>query len=171
MSRNIQKEEKIIHPFPPIFDAESRILILGSFPSVKSREQKFYYGHPRNRFWSVTSAVFSEEVPGTVDEKKQFLRRNHIAVWDVIHSCRITGSSDASIRDVKVNDITPLLCQSQIGSRIYTNGAAAWNLYRKYIRTDPDIPDAVKLPSTSPANAAWSLERLIEAWKIIRSPV
>ena len=155
----------IVHPFPPLYDEESRILILGSFPSVKSREQNFFYGHPQNRFWKVTAAVFGSPVPVTIEEKKVFLHTNHIALWDVIASCEIEGSSDASIRNVTANDLSPILRAAPIG-RIFTNGATSYDLYRKYILPVNGI-EPVKLPSTSPANAAWSVERLTEAWKII----
>ena len=156
----------IIHPIPPVFDNDSRVLILGSFPSVKSREEGFFYGHPQNRFWKVTSSVFSENTPVTVDEKKSFLLRNHIALWDVIGSCEIDGSSDSSIRDVTVNDITVITGSANIKT-IFLNGRKAYQLYQKYVF--PAIGrDAVCLPSTSPANASWSLGRLTESWKAIR---
>ncbi|MBQ5338777.1 MAG: DNA-deoxyinosine glycosylase, partial [Oscillospiraceae bacterium] len=104
----------IQHPFPPLYDAQSEILILGSFPSVKSREQQFFYGHPQNRFWRVTAAVCGDEIPVTVAEKRAFLLRHHIALWDVIASCEITGSSDSSIRNVVPNDLTPILAAADI---------------------------------------------------------
>lgn len=156
----------IIHPIEPIYNKKSKILILGSFPSVKSREEGFFYGHPQNRFWKVTSAVFGETTPQTIAEKKKFLLRNKIAVWDVIHSCEITGSSDSSIKDVVVNDLTQILDTADI-RQIYVNGKKAFSLYNKYIKPELGI-EAVCLPSTSPANAAWNLERLIEKWKIIK---
>ena len=109
----------IVHPIPPVFDRSSRVLVLGSFPSVKSREANFFYGHPQNRFWKVAAAVFGEAPPVTVEEKKAFLLRNHIAVWDVIHSCDITGSSDASIRDVRANDLRIILDSCGSGSSIF----------------------------------------------------
>ncbi|MBR3366646.1 MAG: DNA-deoxyinosine glycosylase [Lachnospiraceae bacterium] len=155
----------ILHPIPPVYDAESEVLILGSFPSVKSRETGFFYGHPQNRYWKVLAAVFGEEVPGTIPEKRAFLLRNHIAAWDVIQSCEITGSSDASIRDVVPNDLSQILRTAQI-RQIFVNGRTAEKMYRRY--TEPVTGRAcVCLPSTSPANAAWSLDRLIEAWKIV----
>lgn len=156
----------IIHPIEPIYNKKSNILILGSFPSVKSREEGFFYGHPQNRFWKVTSAVFGETTPQTIAEKKKFLLRNKIAVWDVIHSCEITGSSDSSIKDVVVNDLTQILDTADI-RQIYVNGKKAFSLYNKYIKPELGI-EAICLPSTSPANAAWNLERLIEAWKVIK---
>jgi hypoxanthine-DNA glycosylase len=155
---------RIVHPFDPYYDRESRILILGSFPSVKSREVMFFYGHPQNRFWKVIAAVFGEETPLDIPSKKDFLRRNHIAMWDSIHSCTITGSSDSSIRDVVPNDIGKILATADI-RRIFCNGATSYRMYQKYI-CPVTGRDAVKLPSTSPANAAWSLDRLKEAWKV-----
>ncbi len=153
----------IQHPFPPLYDAHSEILILGSFPSVKSREQQFFYGHPQNRFWRVTAAVFGVEVPVTIEEKRAFLLQNHIALWDVIASCEITGSSDSSIRNVVPNDLTPIFETAKI-RWIYVNGGTAAKYYDKFQK--PLLcREAVRLPSTSPANAAWSLERLIAAWK------
>ena len=156
----------ITHPIEPVFDKESGILILGSFPSVRSREEGFFYGHPQNRFWKVTSAVFGETVPHKIDEKKAFLLRNHIALWDVIGSCEITGSSDSSIRNATVNDISLILKTADIKA-IYLNGGKAYQLYQKYMY--PLIGrEGIQLPSTSPANAAWNLEKLTSAWKIIR---
>lgn len=152
-----------VHNIEPVFDKNSRILILGSFPSVKSREVKFFYGHPQNRFWRVLSALFKEECPVTVEEKKSLLLSNKIALWDVIKSCKITGSSDSSIKDVVPNDFTKILKTADIKA-VFTNGTTAYNLYKKYCDTGLE---AVKLPSTSPANAAFSLERLTQEWKII----
>ena len=156
----------ICHPFPPLYDGNSKILVLGSFPSVKSREQLFFYGHPQNRFWRVTAAVFDCPVPVTIPEKRAFLLQNHVALWDVIASCDIDGSSDASIKNVCPNDLTPLLAASKI-TRIFTNGATADALYTRWQLPATGIP-AVRLPSTSPANAAWSLDRLIDAWRVSR---
>lgn len=159
------REEKIIHPIPPLYREDSRILILGSFPSVKSRESEFFYGHPQNRFWKVMAAVFEDQVPADVPERRAFLLRHRIAAWDVIHSCTIRGSSDASIKDVIANDLSVILDNAKI-RQIYVNGKTAEKMYRKYI--EPEIGrKAVCLPSTSPANAAWSLERLISAWKVV----
>ena len=156
----------ITHPIPPVYDSESRILILGSFPSVKSREAMFFYGHPQNRFWKVVAALFGERVPMRIPERKAFLLRNHIAAWDVIASCQIRGSSDASIKDVTANDLRPILEAGQI-RRIYVNGRTAEKTYQKYTEPVTGIP-CICLPSTSPANAAWSMERLISAWSRIR---
>lgn len=155
-----------IHPIPPVYDAHSTVLILGSFPSVKSRETGFFYGHAQNRFWRVTAAVFGCPVPATIPEKRAFLLGNRIALWDVLAACDIDGSADASIRDVCPNGLAPILAAAPI-TRIFTNGAAADALYTHWQLPIVGIP-AVRLPSTSPANAAWSLERLIDAWKIIR---
>lgn len=159
----------IIHPIHPVYDKDSTILILGSFPSVKSREAMFFYGHPQNRYWKVLAAVFDERVPETVLEKKSFLLRNHIAAWDVIASCDITGSSDSSIRNVTANDLSPIIETADI-RQIYVNGKTAEKMYKRY--TEPVIGrSCICLPSTSPANAAWSLERLITAWSVVRDKV
>jgi hypoxanthine-DNA glycosylase len=157
------QEQTLLHPIQPVYDQNSQILILGSFPSVKSRETAFFYGHPQNRFWKVLSSIYGETLPITIPEKKEFLLRNGLALWDVIKSCTITGSSDASIKNVKPNDLGPILqtCRIQL---IITNGKTADKLYRKYI--EPVIGrSALCLPSTSPANAAWTLPRLTAAWK------
>ena len=154
------------HPIPPVYDEHARVLILGSFPSVKSREQGFFYGHPRNRFWRVTAAVFGEEPPVTVPERRAFLLRNGIALWDVIAACEIEGSADASIKDARVNELRPILAAAPIRA-IYVNGQTAAKLYHRFTEPITGRP-AATLPSTSPANASWSLERLIEAWRVIR---
>lgn len=155
-----------VHPISPVFDKDSKVLILGSFPSVRSREEGFFYGHPQNRFWKVTSQIFGEELPVTIEEKKAFLIRNHIALWDVIGSCEIDGSSDSSIRDVTVNDLSVILDTADIRA-IFLNGKKAEQYYLKYLF--PVLKrDAVCLPSTSPANAAWSLDKLTDAWKVIK---
>ena len=155
----------IIHPIPPLYDANSRVLILGSFPSVKSREAMFFYGHPQNRFWKLMALLFDADIPSAVEEKKRLVLSHGIAMWDTIHSCTITGSSDSSIKDVVPNDLSVILNNSRV-KRIFCNGAASHRLYQKYIYPINNIP-AQKLPSTSPANAAWSLEKLAEEWKII----
>ena len=155
----------IVHPIPPVYDENSIILILGSFPSVRSRKEGFFYGHPQNRFWKVTSAVFGTETPQTVSEKKAFLLRNHIALWDVIGSCEIDGSADSSIRNVSANDLSVILNNADI-RQIYVNGKTAYKYYCKYSEKETGRP-AICLPSTSPANAAWSLERLTVAWDCI----
>lgn len=154
------------HPFPPLYDENSKVLILGSFPSVKSREQNFFYGHPQNRFWKVVSAVIGTDAPITIEEKSNILHENHIALWDVIASCDITGSSDSSIKNVVANDLTDILKNADI-RQIFVNGKTAEKYYNKYIRNTIDR-DVVCLPSTSPANAGWSVEKLVEAWNIIK---
>ena len=156
----------ISHPFPPLYNENSRILILGSFPSVKSREQKFFYGHPQNRFWKVTAAVFDCAVPQTIEEKRQFLLEHGVALWDTIASCDIVGSSDSSIKNVVPNDLTPILEGAKI-ERIFVNGKTSEKYYNRYIR-DKIGREALCLPSTSPANAAWAVERLVEVWQVIR---
>ena len=153
------------HPIAPVYDAHSRILILGSFPSVKSREAMFFYGHPRNRFWKVLAAVLECPVPTTVEEKRRLLLDNGIALWDVIASCEITGSADSSIRNVVPNDLRPILEQADIKT-IFANGNTAEKYFRMYQEPALGRP-AVCLPSTSPANASWSLERLTQAWRVI----
>lgn len=159
----------IEHPFPPLYDKDSRILVLGSFPSVKSRQQNFFYGHPQNRFWKTMAGVLSEKVPKTIEEKKEFLHRNHIALWDVIHSCDIVGSSDSSIRNVEPNNLSVIFEEADIRA-IYCNGAKSYQYYERYQEKQTG-KKAVKLPSTSPANAAFSLERLKENWKVICGPL
>ena len=156
-------KEHIVHPFPPCFDKHSKILILGSFPSVKSREQMFFYGHPQNRFWKVVASVFDDEVPNTIPEKKKFLKKNHIALWDVIGSCDIEGSSDSSIENVEANDLSQILDNADILG-VFVNGKTAEKYYKKYTEDKAGIK-AVCLPSTSPANAAWSIERLSDIWR------
>ena len=155
----------VIHPIPPVFDRNSKILILGSFPSVKSREGHFFYHHPQNRFWKTLAGVLDVPVPDTIDEKKTFLLSHRSALWDVIASCSIEGSSDSSIRDVVPNDLSVILSTADIRA-IFCNGKTSWNYYRKYQEAVTGIP-AVSLPSTSPANAAWSLEKLKGAWNVI----
>lgn len=153
------------HGFEPLYDSSSNILILGTMPSVKSREQNFYYGHPGNRFWKLLAAIFSDNIPRTIDEKKAFLHRHHIALWDVISECDIIGSSDSSIKNVVPADISVILNCADIRC-IYANGTKAYDLYMKYLygMTNREI---VKLPSTSPANAAFKMDRLINFWSII----
>ncbi|WP_022819834.1 DNA-deoxyinosine glycosylase [Fusobacterium russii] len=156
----------IEHPIPATYDKNSKILILGSFPSVKSREYGYFYGHPQNRFWKVISAIFDDKFPETKEEKRKFLLKHRIAAWDVIASCEIKGSSDSSITNVKVNDLREILENSKI-QKIFVNGKKAAELYKKY--TEPLIKiQAITLPSTSPANAAWNLDKLISAWELIK---
>lgn len=159
----MQEYQNIHHTFEPVYDENSRILILGSFPSVKSRENHFYYGHPQNRFWKVLASILEEAVPETIEEKKAMLLNHHIAIWDVIESCTILGSSDTSIKDVLVNDFTEILQNSKI-EKIFVNGTKAYELYHKYAEKKTGIK-AVRLPSTSPANAAWKLDGLCQTWR------
>lgn len=155
------------HEFEPVFDSSSRILILGTLPSVKSREQNFYYGHPQNRFWKLLARICeTEPIPATIEEKKHFLLAHHIAVWDVIAECDIIGSSDSSIKNVVSTDLNRILEQAPI-QQIYGNGGKAYELYQKY--SYPRIQrEMIKLPSTSPANAAWQMDRLAAEWGQIR---
>lgn len=158
---------QIIHPFTPVYNSESTVLILGSFPSVKSRENKFYYGHPQNRFWKILAVLFNESVPITVEDKIEFLLKNKIALWDVIESCEINGSSDSSIRNVKTTEINLLINNSNI-KNIFVNGKAAEKYYYKYQYPITNV-EAKYLPSSSPANAKMSLEDLIKIWSKIKS--
>lgn len=154
------------HTFEPIFDGNSKILILGTFPSVKSRENNFYYGHPQNRFWSVLAEILGMETPKSIPQKRQMLLENNIAIWDVVGSCDISNSSDMSIKNVVPNDLSVILENADIKT-VYANGKTAEKLYNKYLlkKTGKEI---TALPSTSPANAAFSKERLVKAWKIIK---
>jgi len=180
----------IVHPIPPFYDESSRVLILGSFPSVKSRESRFFYGHPQNRFWPMMAMIFEEYessetagnaaeavagaavaerrliVPSTIEEKAAFLRRHHMAAWDTIHECDIVGSSDSSIKNVVVNDLSVILDAASIGE-IYCNGRKSYDLYMRYCREQTGR-DAKLMPSTSPANAACSMDKLIETWQDVR---
>ena len=160
-----KRPEEQVHTIAPVYNEESRILILGSFPSVKSREEGFFYGHPQNRFWKVLARVFQTEVPATIPEKKTFLLEHRVAVWDVIGQCEIMGSSDSSIRNVIPNPIQKILVETQI-KRIFVNGKKAEELYNRYIYPVTKR-NAVCLPSTSPANASWNFEKLAEAWKVL----
>lgn len=157
----------VIHPIEPVFDSCSRVLILGSFPSVRSREAGFFYGHPQNRFWKVLAAVFGREVPVTIPEKRALLLEERVALWDVIASCEIEGSSDSSIRNVVVNDLSRILETAKIET-IFVNGKTAQRYYDRYLRPVTGR-EAVCLPSTSPANAAWTLEKLKSAWQVVKS--
>jgi len=159
--------DQIIHPFPPVWNKDSRILILGSFPSVRSRQIGFYYGHPQNRFWPLMARLYGEAVPQTTDERQAFALCHGIALWDTIESCRITGSSDASIRDAKPNDIAGLIHKTNI-TCIFCNGQQSWRMFEKYCAESCGM-QAIPLPSTSPANAAWTMDRLAEAWKVIQA--
>ena len=153
---------RVSHEFPPVYDSGSRVLLLGSIPSPKSREVGFYYGHPQNRFWKVLATVLGESLPETIPQKKAMLKRHHIALWDVLESCTIVGASDTSIEDAVPNKISELVQATHVG-RIFCTGATAHKLYQKYCAADVGI-DAEKLPSTSPANCAVSFEKLVEAY-------
>lgn len=173
-------QSPVLHPIPPVFNSASRILILGSFPSVRSRQEGFFYGHPRNRFWQVLSCIFCGDgsdfvvrdsaageglVPETVEQRRRFLLAHGVALWDVVRSCTVTGSSDSSIADVVPNDVGSILSAAPI-SRIYTNGQKAHQLYRRHLLPQTGRP-AICLPSTSPANASCSLEHLVAAWRCV----
>ena len=155
------------HPIPPVYDCRSRVLILGSFPSVKSREAGFFYGHPQNRFWKVLASVTGAPIPLTTEEKRAFLLGQRIALWDVIASCDVTGSADSSIKNAVPNDLTPIFAAAPVAA-VFTNGKTADRLYRQYLADGIRLP-YVCLPSTSPANAAWNMDRLTEAWGQIGS--
>lgn len=159
------QQEHVFHTFEPVFNSESRVLILGTLPSVKSRENNFYYGHKQNRFWKVIAALCNSDVPETIEQKTKLLLDNHIAVWDVIDNCDIEGSSDSSIRNVVPTELDIVLNQANI-KKIYANGAKAYELYNRYQRDQTGM-DITRLPSTSPANAAIRLDTLIEQWKQI----
>lgn len=159
--------ERITHPIPPVYNKDSKVLVLGSFPSVKSREAQFFYHHPQNRFWRVISTLFDEPVPVTMEEKRDILLRNGIAVWDVIQSCEIIGSADSSIKNIIPNDISEILKTAKL-NRIISNGSTSHRLYMKHIFPVTGI-EALRLPSTSPANASCSMDCLIKDWSIIRT--
>ena len=155
----------VTHEFDAFFDKDSRVLILGTIPSPKSREQGFYYGHPQNRFWKVLADVLDEAFPQTVEERKGFLKRNHIALWDVLESCEIKGASDVSIRNARPNDMNRILQAADIRA-IFATGAKAAQLYKKLCFPECGV-EAVRLPSTSPANCGCSYEKLREAYSQI----
>lgn len=166
MTKNNKMEEStLLHTIPPVFDENSKILILGSFPSVKSREVEFFYGHKQNRFWKVLATLLNEKIPETIAEKKQLLLTHNIALWDVIKSCTITGSSDSSIKNVVPNDLESILQTAKI-LQIFTNGSTADRLYKKNIFPVTKLT-AIKLPSTSPANVAFTLDKLLQEWNVI----
>lgn len=158
---------KIKHELPPIYEKDSEILILGSIPSVKSREVGFYYGHPQNRFWKILAILFNEKFPITTDEKITFLKKHKIALWDVLASCTITKSSDASIKNIKTNDINDIIQRSNI-KVIFTTGKKAYDIYQKMIFPKTNI-EARYLPSSSAANATYSLNQLVKEYSIIKN--
>lgn len=158
---------RVSHEFGPFYKKNSKVLILGSMPSRKSLEEGFYYAHPQNRFWKVLSFIYNEDIPQTIVDKKKFLERHYIALWDVIESCDIKGSSDSSIRNVVVNDINYILNNSNV-SVIYTTGRVSYNLYNKYCKDNTEI-DAIYLPSTSPANCGRGIfEKLVSEYSQIK---
>ncbi len=156
---------RVEHPFPPVYDAFSRILILGSLPSVKSREEGFFYGHPKNRFWPLMARLLGEPTPTTIEEKQKMLLIHRVALWDAVYSCEIRSSSDASIRNAVPTPLAPIVAASEI-RHVFCNGKAAGAFYARFHEKALGI-SAVVLPSTSPANAAWTMEKLAEAWRVI----
>ncbi len=163
-----EERERVFHTFPPFYEKDSKILLLGSMPSRKSRELSFYYMHPQNRFWRVLAKVLEEDLPESIEEKKAFLRKHHIALWDCIESCEIEGSKDASIQNVIPTDLTLVLSNASI-ERIYTTGKKAQELYEKY-QVPQGNPPAICLPSTSSANIAnYTEEELVKIYQRIKS--
>lgn len=159
------RAQTIIHPLEPVYRADSKLLILGSFPSVKTREYGFFYGHPANRFWPLMAALFQEDVPMEIPDRREFLLRHKIAVYDSIYQCDIIGSSDASIQHVIPTNLQRIFAAADI-RRVFCNGATSYFYYQKYHAKDSGIP-GIKLPSTSPANARYRLADLLKEWKII----
>ena len=153
----------VIHPFAPVCNEYARVLVLGTFPSVRSRQAGFYYGHPRNRFWQVLAAVFGGPVPASLQAKQALLLEHGVALWDVLASCEIVGSADGSIRNPVPNDVAGLLARAPI-RQVLANGQTAAALYRRFCEADTGRP-ILALPSTSPANAACSLAQLMDAWR------
>lgn len=158
--------ERLSHTVDPVFDRNSKILILGTFPSIKSREEGFFYGHPQNRFWKVLARICRSACPVSIDEKKQMLLNNHIALWDIINTCDIAGSADSTIVNVVPNDLSVIRNTADI-RQIFVNGRKAEELYNKYLEKQTGIK-AICLPSTSPANASWSEDRLVDSWSAIK---
>lgn len=165
MSQTVYQTEIVFHQFEPVFDGNSRILILGTMPSPKSREQGFYYGHPRNRFWRVIADILEEPLPETIEEKKSLVLRYGIAVWDVLASCEICGADDGSIRNPVPNDMKRIMQNAPVQA-VFTTGTKAAALYKRYCLAQTGMP-AVHLPSTSPANCSMSYEVLLENYNKI----
>lgn len=162
------KEEQVFHTIPPVYDETSRVLLLGTMPSPKSREAGFYYGHPQNRMWKVLGQVFGEETPMGTEARRAFLLRHHIAMWDVLAACTIRGAEDSSIADAVPNDIRPILAEAPV-EIIYTTGRKAFTLYRKYLQPVTGR-EAIWLPSTSPANCRWeTVDTLTEAYSVLKA--
>ncbi|MDY3052333.1 MAG: DNA-deoxyinosine glycosylase [Ndongobacter sp.] len=163
------RHQTIIHPLQPLFQTDSKILILGSFPSVKTREYGFFYGHPQNRFWPLLERIFGESPGADIEARRAFLLKHHIAVYDVIYQCDIIGSSDASIQNVVPSDLGPIFKKANI-RRVFCNGGTAYRFYRKYQEQKTGV-EALRLPSTSPANAGFSMDVLYSQWKGIRADI
>ena len=157
--------EKIIHPLEPCFNENSKILILGSFPSVKTREYGFFYGHKQNRFYKIMEVLFEMEIGDSIEDRRKFLLENRIGLYDSIYECEIIGSSDSSIRNVIPTDLSQIINNSMI-KQVFTNGNTSHEVYRKYHEKNLNIKD-IKLPSSSSANARYSLDDLVDKWKII----
>lgn len=157
--------EQVKHEFEPVFDKDSKVLILGTIPSPKSREQGFYYGHPRNRFWKILAQVFDEAEPVTIEEKKALALRHHIAIWDVLACCDIQGAEDASIKNPVPNDMNRIFEHANIRA-VFTTGTKATALYRKYCEAEGHMP-CIGLPSTSPANCRMKDEELKKQYEQI----
>lgn len=156
----------VFHPIEPVYNSESKILILGSFPSVKSREENFYYAHPQNRFWKIISMIFDEEIPITIDDKISILLKNKIALWDVINSCEIYRSSDSTIKNVVPNDISRIIYSSKV-NLVVLNGQTSGKYFQRFFNKSLEISSII-LPSTSPANASFSIDALYQNWKILK---
>lgn len=156
------EKQQQFHNIPPLYDKRSRVLILGSFPSVKSREAAFFYAHPQNRFWPTLASIFGAPIPRTIEEKKALALSHGVALWDTIGSCEIVGSSDASIEKVVPNDFTPIFAAAEIRA-VFCNGNTSYAYYNKYCR-EATGREAILLPSTSPANARWTREMLAAEW-------
>ena len=157
------------HPFKPIFDKNSKILILGSFPSVISRKFGFYYTNPQNRFWRVLAGILNAAVPESTDEKIKFLLSHHIAIYDAAISCEIEGSSDSKMSKIVPVNLKPIFKEANI-RQVYANGGKAYEICEKYLEDEiikATKNEVIKLPSTSPANAKFSLEKLKCEWKVV----
>ena len=161
------KHQTVTHPFRPLFQTDSKILILGSFPSIKTREYGFFYGHPRNRFWPLLERIFGVKLSTDIEERRAFLLQHHLAIYDVIYRCDIIGSGDASIQNVIPSDLSPILKEADI-RQIFCNGGTAYRYYQKYQEQKTGV-NAIQLPSTSPANARFSMDDLYHQWKIIKA--